>query len=113
MTGGYALSALSAISALSALSALLDLVSKRVVMAHLIVEDVMILEMTDSTLIVTNPVDCAHCAHFSISNQDVIIVNKELILAKEIAKMELLNVISVVNKESKDVQISKTLIHFN
>ena len=82
-------------------------------MEVLIVEDVMILEMMDSTLIVTNPVDCAHCAHFSISNPDVIIVNKELILAKEIAKMELLNVNSVVNKDSKDVRISKTLIHFN
>ena len=102
MTGGYALSVLSAISALSALSALSDLVRVALfVMEVLIVEDVMILEMTDSTLIVTNPVDCALCAHFSISNQDVIIVNKELILAKEIAKMELLNVISVVNKESK------------
>ena len=78
-------------------------------MEVLIVEDVMILEMTDSTLIVTNPVDCALCAHFSISNQDVIIVNKELILAKEIAKMELLNVISVVNKISKYVRIGKTL----
>ena len=72
-------------------------------MAHLIAKDVMILEMTDSTLIVTNPVDCAHCAHFSISNLDVIIVNKELILAKEIAKVELLNVKNVVNKDSKDV----------
>ena len=78
-------------------------------MEVLIVEDVMILEMTDSTLIATNPADCAHFAHFSISNPDVIIVNKELILAKEIAKMELLNVISVVNKNSKHVQISKTL----
>ena len=78
-------------------------------MEVLIVKDVMILEMTDSTLIVTNPVDCAHCAHFSISNQDVIIVNKELIHAQEIAKMELLNVISVVNKISKYVRISKTL----
>ena len=78
-------------------------------MEVLIVEDVMILEMTDSTLIATNPADCAHFAHFSISNPDVIIVNKELILAKEIAKMELLNVISVVNKNSKHVQINKTL----
>ena len=68
-------------------------------MAHLIAKDVMILEMTDSTLIVTNPVDCAHCAHFSISNRDVIIVNKELILAKEIAKVELLNVKNVANKD--------------
>jgi hypothetical protein len=80
-------------------------------MAHLIAQDVTILEMMDSTLIVTNHVDFAHCAHFSISNPDVIIVKKELILAKEIAKVELLNVKSVVNKDSKDVRISKTLKH--
>ena len=78
-------------------------------MEVLIVKDVMILEMTDSTLIVTNPVGCAHCARFSTSNPDVIIVNKELIHAQEIAKMELLNVISVVNKISKYVRIGKTL----
>ena len=110
MTGGYALSVLSAISALSALSALSDLVRVALfVMEVLIVKDVMILEMTDSTLIVTNPVGCAHCARFSTSNPDVIIVNKELIHAQEIAKMELLNVISVVNKESK--YIFKLVIH--
>ena len=70
-------------------------------MAHLIVQDVTISEMMDSTLIVINHVDSAHCADFSISNPDVIIVKKELILAKEIAKSELLNVKNVVNKDSK------------
>ena len=35
-------------------------------MAHLIVQDVTILGMMGSTLIMINHVDCAHCAHFSI-----------------------------------------------
>ena len=93
--------------ALLAISALSDLVSKGVVTAVLIVKDVTILEMMDSTLIVTSHVDCAHCALFSISNPDVIIVKMELILAKEIAKVELLNVKNVVNK--KMFELVKTL----